>query len=206
MGDAFEDEASELAHAAVQAVADLREGILRLRNLMALDSTATDPRDATSFAGYLAAALLDKGGRLPDGNPHKLRHPIAEQPMATRDPRGIGATRLLLITIVDCLAKGDTSTGPDVILEHVAETWPMHRNKAEAGRKQEEQRKREQEEMDRKAREDHAARLAKAKAPNAGPSPEPGRVLGQAAADKHFINDHEWIVGDDIGRGAPAVG
>lgn len=206
MNDDVEKEAEALAWETVQIVTQIRDRILHLRRSMVEDSLPEDPRDATSFAGHLAAALIQAGGHLSDGNPHRLRFPIAESPPAVRDARAIGATRLLLLTIVDALGKGDTADGPDHILERVAAEWPKHRNKAAADHAFEAQRQLEAEAQRQQAIRDHEARLARAKAP--APKPPPRHDTDRPpppAGERHFINPNEWVMGDDIGAGAPRV-
>lgn len=209
----YEEEASDFAYAVVTAVSDIRDRLLRLRALMAEDTTnPEDPRDATSFAGHLAAALLALGGRLPDGNPNRLRFPIAEQPYATRDPRGIGGTRLLLGTVVDCLAKGDMSSTPDAILMAVAEIWPAHRNKPSAERARRENEAKVAEIDGQAAVRAHEARLAAVKKVPARPTAsDQAAMLGSGdmpavMATRRYLSPNEWLEGEDIGQGAPRVG
>lgn len=92
--------------------------------------TGAPGTDSTPFAGHLAAALLAAGGRLPDKNPHTLRHPFDDPGCrAAADPSGIVSALELIATIATCLQRGP---GADHELELAAQHWPAAKTKAEA--------------------------------------------------------------------------
>lgn len=121
-------QAKALAEDFVRGALLMRDAIRKIRESIARDQKS-GPRDATSFAGELAGALLRAGAQLPmDRNPNALRWHVDEGiNTLAADPDGSHSAALLGNLVFACLRRGK---GKDVLLERVADVWPKHRTKA----------------------------------------------------------------------------